>query len=171
MKAGTPRDAVLRDGRVVHLRALTADDEAELLQAFARLSSEERYMRFMASIRNPDVARLRAVLASFPQKGLAIGAIVPAADGIDIAGTASLICGDAQDCEFAISVTHGWAGAGLGGVLMDALIDSARARGLVRMVGYVFASNQPMLKLAARLGFTTAPAPGDYSLRIVTLEL
>jgi len=128
-------------------------------------------MRFMAPIRDPDVARLRAVLASFPRKGLAIGAIVPAADGIDIAGTASLMVGDAEDCEFAISVTPGWAGAGLGGVLMEALIGSARARGLARMVGYVFASNQPMLKLAARLGFAAAPVPGDFSVRVVTLEL
>ena len=161
---------MLRDGRAVRLRELGPNDEAELLQAFDRLGADERYMRFMAPIREPNVQRLRAVLASFPQAGSAIGAIVAAPDGIDIAGTASFMI-DGRDCEFAISITDGWAGAGLGRVLMEALIDAARARGLARMQGYVLATNQPMLRLAARLGFESAPDPGDYAVRRVTRDL
>jgi hypothetical protein len=40
-------DITLRDGRVVHLRAIRASDEAELLQAFDRMSEAARFMRFM----------------------------------------------------------------------------------------------------------------------------
>ena len=42
-------DVTLRDGRVVHLRAMLPTDEKELLQAFERMPDEARYMRFMRS--------------------------------------------------------------------------------------------------------------------------
>jgi len=81
-------DVVLRDGRAVHLRSICASDEAELLQAFERLSPEARYMRFMRAVRSVDTARLRKTLAAFPQGGDTIIATIPAADGIDIVGGA-----------------------------------------------------------------------------------
>ena len=167
-----PREAVLRDGRTVRLRALLPSDEEELLQAFDRLGPDARYMRFMVAVGNPDVTRLRSVLASFPAKGFAIGAIVPAPGGIDIVGTASfMVLPGGKDCEFALSITGEWTGAGLGRILMEALVKAARGRGLDRMHGYVLARNQPMLGLAARLGFEAAPDPDDASLRVVTLAL
>jgi hypothetical protein len=83
-----PVDAVLRDGRAVHVRAIQPSDEEELLQAFDRLGADSRYMRFMHAVREANVPRLRQVLGSFPDKGLAIAATVPAADGIDIVGAA-----------------------------------------------------------------------------------
>ena len=84
----TDVDLTLRDGRVVHLRAPAPADEAEILQTFERLSDEARYMRFMRVVREPDPERVRAVLASFPEAGIGIVATVPAADGIDIVGSA-----------------------------------------------------------------------------------
>ena len=81
-------DATLRDGRAVHVRAMGPSDEAELLQAFGRLGPDARYMRFMRFVSAPDLARLRQVLASFPEKGIGIVATVPADDGIDIVGSA-----------------------------------------------------------------------------------
>ena len=84
-------DATLRDGRVVHLRPIRASDEAEVLQAFERLSPEARYMRFMRVVKAPNLERLRRTLAAFPQGGDAIIATVPAADGIDIVGSATYI--------------------------------------------------------------------------------
>ncbi len=40
----------LGDGRVVHIRAIRASDEAEILQAFDRMSADARYMRFMHTV-------------------------------------------------------------------------------------------------------------------------
>ena len=54
---------------------------------------------------------------------------------------------------------------------MAALIDVARNRGLEKMEGFVLAANQPMLRLARRLGFVVAPDPDDRSLRICRLRL
>jgi acetyltransferase len=167
-----PLDIKLRNERVVHVRAIVPSDEEEILQAFERMSSQSRYMRFMHSVREANRKRLREVLASFPGKGLAIAATIPAADGIDIVGSATFIIGPGPEtCEFAINVAQAWGGAGLGRELMTALIDAARRRGLREMDGFVLAENQPMLRLAARLGFAVARDPDDYAVRVCRLTL
>jgi hypothetical protein len=55
----TAFDITLRDGRALHIRAMRMADEAELLQAFERLSPDARYMRFMRAVREPNLERLR----------------------------------------------------------------------------------------------------------------
>ncbi len=165
------REIALRDGRSVHVRAILPSDEAELLQAFDRMDADARYMRFMASKRQVDVERLRTVLDGFPAKGLAIAATVPAADGVDIVGTASFVLDGEDSCEFAISILEAWGGAGLGRSLMEALIDAARQRGGARMRGFVLSENRAMLRLAERVGFKMRADPEDFRVRIVTLAL
>jgi RimJ/RimL family protein N-acetyltransferase len=168
----TEFDAVLRDGRTVHVRAMRPADEAELLQAFERMSDDARYMRFMRSVREPNMKRLRAALASFPDNGLGIVATVPAADGFDVIGSAIYVIGnDRKRCEFAINVGSAFAGAGLARTLMTSLIDSAARRGLAGMDGFVLAANASMLGLARRLGFTISPDPDDPAVRICRLPL
>jgi len=165
-------DIALRDGRTVHVRAIDPEDEAEFLQAFERMSDDARYMRFMRVVREPNLSRLRAVLASFPDDGIGVVATTPAADGIDIVGSAIAVFGaDRTGCEFAITVDARFGGRGLATTLMTALIDEARRRGLKDMEGFVLAQNQSMLRLARRLGFSIAPEPGDASVRICRLAL
>jgi acetyltransferase len=173
MESGfTEFDFALRDGRTVHVRAMRPTDEAEFLQAFARLSDDARHMRFMRFVKEPNLDRLRRVLASFPEGGIGIVATVPAADGEDIAGSATCFIGhDSTSCEFAITVASEFGGAGLATILMTALIGAAKARGLKEMDGYVLAVNQPMLRLARRLGFSVAPDPEDGTVRICRLRL
>jgi RimJ/RimL family protein N-acetyltransferase len=170
--AFTAFDLALRDGRAVRVREMVPADEAELLQAFDRMSPDARYMRFMRTVREPSLERLRRTLASFPENGLGIVATVPAADGIDIVGSAIYVIGsDRTTCEFAISVAADFGGAGLATALMTALIDAARARGMREMEGFVLTANKPMLRLAARVGFDIAPDPQDRGVRICRLRL
>lgn len=165
-------DATLRDGRAVHIRVMRPADEAELLQAFERMSADARYMRFMRAVREPNRAQLRQVLASFPAQGIGLVATVPAADGIDIVGSAiAVITGDGRHCEFAITVADRFGGVGLATLLMKTLIEAATRRGLVEMEGYVLAINQPMLRLASRLGFSIQADPEDGSVRLCRLQL
>jgi RimJ/RimL family protein N-acetyltransferase len=159
-------DLPLRDGRAVHMRAMAPADEAEIVQMFGRLSDEARYMRLMRVVREIDVDRLRSGLASFPEAGIGIVATVPAADGIDIVGSAiAMFNGDRTQCEFAITVVSGFGGVGLATAIMTTLIDEARRRGLKAMEGFVLTQNQPMLRLAKRLGFSIGPEPGDPTVR------
>jgi RimJ/RimL family protein N-acetyltransferase len=173
MESGfTEFDFALRDGRTVHVRAMRPTDEAEFLQAFARLSDDARHMRFMRFVKEPDLDRLRRVLASFPEAGFGIVATVPAADGTDIVGSATFFIGnDPAGCEFAITVASEFGGVGLASTLLSALIAAAKRRGMTEMDGFVLAANQPMLRLARRLGFSVAPDPEDGTVRICRLRL
>ena len=165
-------DLTLRDGRSVHVRAMRSADEAEVLQAFQRLSDAARYMRFMRVVREPDPKRLREVLASFPEAGIGLVATVPAADGIDIVGSAiAVFTADRTSCEFAITVASEYGGSGLATRLMTALIDEARRRGRTEMEGFVLAQNQSMLRLARRLGFRIESEPGDPTVRVCRMTL
>jgi acetyltransferase len=165
-------DLTLRDGRAVHVRGVSPADEAEFLQAFDRMSDDDRYMRFMRFVREANRERLREVLASFPECGIGIVATTPAGEGFDIVGSAVyFIQSDRPACEFAISVASAFGGAGLASALMRALIEAARARGMEEMEGYVLAANHPMLHLARRLGFTVTRDPDDGTRRICRLRL
>jgi len=162
----------LRDGRAVHLRASCLADEAELVQAFGRMSNEARYMRFMHAVREPNLDRLRRVLASFPECGIGIVATVPAADGIDIIGSTIAVFGsDRTSCEFAITVAAAFNGVGLATALLTALIDEAKRRRVKDMEGFVLSENQPMLRLAKRLGFSVKLDPEDASVRICHMTM
>ncbi len=173
MRTSIPEaDITLRDGRVVHVRPIQAPDEAEILQAFARMSDNARYMRFMRVVREPNLDRLRKALALFPEKGIGLVATVPAADGIDIVGSAIVVIeADPASCEFAINVDTKFGGSGLATKLMNLLIDAARARGLQMMEGFVLAENESMLRLAKRIGFTVTRDPEDGGVRICRLQL
>lgn len=175
----TPADPVfpqqsiaLRDGRSVELRAMRPSDETELLQAFERMPAEARYMRFMRSVREPNLDRVRQLLASMPQANFGIVASIPADDGEDIIGSTILVAGkDPRACEFAITVATPFAGSGLASRLLQALVDVARQRGFAEMEGYVLASNDAMLRLARKLGFEVARDPDDASVRLCKLRL
>ena len=162
-------DFTLRDGRTVHVRTMRPSDEAAFLKAFERLSPEARYMRFMRVMGEPNIERLRRALASLPESGLGVVATV---GDDDIVGSALFLIGkDPTSCEFSTTVAGDHAGLGLGRALMTALIAAAKQRGLHEMEGFVLAKNQPMLKLAAHLGFNISPDPDDAAVRICRLRL
>ena len=165
-------DLILRDGRAVHLRAVRPADEAELLQGFGRMSDEARYMRLMHAVREPNIERVRRMLASFPDSGIGLVATVTATDGIDIVGSAIALFGsDRTSCEFATTVDAAFGRAGLATALMTELIKEARRRGLKQMKGFVLAQNAPMLGLARRLGFSDEYDPDDPSVRVCRMTL
>lgn len=165
-------ELTLRDGRRVQLRAIRRSDEDEILQAFERLDPEARYMRFMRVVREANVAKLRKLLASFPESGIGLVATVPAADGIDIVGSTLLLVGnEPASGEFSVTVAAEYARTGLGHALMNALIGAAKARGLAEMHGFVLRVNTAMLRLAEGLGFNIFADPDDPSVVICRLRL
>ena len=167
-----PIEIRLRDGRRARLREIRPDDRDEVLQAFGRLSSESRYMRFMSSMRELPPRMLERTVNPRDERELGLVAEVTAADGIDIvAGARYYIEADGETCEFAVTVADGWQRVGLASRLMRELIEAARARGLRHMEGFVLADNAGMIDLARRLGFTVNSDPHDQTVAIVRLAL
>lgn len=163
----------LRDGRCVTLRAAVEADAAELVQAFARLSPQARYQRYMRGKSAPDLEALHRDVRPVAGEEFTFVATVPAADGIDIVASARIVrsasnAGHARAiCEFAITVGDDWRAVGLGRALLAALLRRARYLGYRSIEGFVLAANAPMLGCARRLGFAVAPLAGEPSIRRV----
>jgi RimJ/RimL family protein N-acetyltransferase len=150
---------ILRDGREVRLRGIVAADAPEIVQAFERLTSDSRYARFMHHKRHLNPEALARSVQPVAGRDFVYVATIPADDGVDIVGAAQYVPvreGDTAHCEFAITVAEDWHGSGLATQLMQSLIRRARRDGYATMEGLVLAANQPMLRLATRLGFEVA---------------
>lgn len=162
----------LADGTQYQMRAVRAED-AKALQAFVRsLSPESRYFRFVQSIQELPPAMLARYTQLDYDRAMAILALAPDALGERIIGVARYVQEpDGESCEFALVVADAWQGKGVGSRLMIALFEAAKARGYKRMVGWVMASNEKMLRAMSRLGFTSATDAEDASMRIVTRAL
>jgi len=167
-----PIDIDLRDGRHVRLREIRPDDRDEVRQAFARLSGESRYMRFMSHVKELSPRVLERTVNPQRAQELGLVAEVDAPDGIDIvAGARYFVEADGETCEFAVTVADAWQRVGLASRLIRELIEAARARGLRHMEGFVLSGNGGMLNLARRLGFSVKTDPRDPTVAIVRLAL
>jgi acetyltransferase len=142
------------DGTEVTLRPIRADDlplEAEFVR---HLSTETRYQRFLVTVSELSDRKLHYFTEVDQLRHVALVAVAEHDGRPAIAGVARYIVDpDGQGCEFAIVVADAWQGSGLAGILMQALIDVARSRGLVKMEGTVLATNARMLKFTRQLGF------------------
>ena len=167
-----PVDAELRDGRRVRLRAVRADDEDKLQAALRDLSPESRYSRFMSPLRELSARMLER--ATRPDAKLELQLVAVAGEGEEeriVGGARYAAAEGSADCEFAVAVVDQWHGLGLARQLLEALMRTARARGFVRMEGYILATNAPMLGLAKRLGFAPVDSPEGPSVRKVRCDL
>lgn len=171
-----PHDLVkqqqLADGTDIMIRPIRPED-AEVVQEFVRnLSGESRYMRFMQALREltPDML-VRLTQIDYDREMAFV--VLARQDGKDVKVGVSryAINPDQNSCEFALVIADEWQNRGLGGLLMQVLIDVARDRGLTTIVGDVLANNTGMLKLMQRLGFERHTSVGDSGVVVVTKRL
>ncbi|MDO8419138.1 MAG: GNAT family N-acetyltransferase [Rubrivivax sp.] len=173
-----PRRFVLRDGRVVTLRAIAETDAPAIRRAFDRLSTDSRYQRFLHHKKQLSPEALDRGVHPRPGQDFAFVATVPRGKGkgkgIDVVGAAQYVRArpdDASTCEFAVTVAEGWRSGGLARRLLSGLLRRAPRDGYTLMEGLVLASNGPMLALARRLKFTVEPAPQEGAVVRVLREL
>jgi acetyltransferase len=158
----------LADGTPIEVRPIRPED-ADAEQQFVRsLSPEARYLRFMQNIdeltpemlvrfTQIDYSREMAMIARTADRQLGVARYMVNPDG--------------ETCEFAISVLDDWARKGIGTMLMEALMDAARQRGIRVMEGEVLKENARMLSLMKSLGFSVRLSDDDPGLRIVERHL
>jgi acetyltransferase len=167
------------DGQAWVLRPIRPED-ADALQGFIRdLSQQSRYMRFVSVMRELTPHMLARYTQVDYHRELALVAVTqlpnPAHRGHpqeSIVGFAHYLRNaDGRGAEYALVIGDAWQRRGLGRALMQALIEAAREQGLEYIDGFVLASNQPMLALLSRLGFTSERDGDDATLRRVWLKL
>jgi GNAT superfamily N-acetyltransferase len=170
--AGLPQAQYLVKGTWVTLRPLQPEDSELEAALVRRLSDETRYKRFMVTMKELPPGKLHDLTAVDQRRHVALAALAQADDGPMLVGVARYVVDPACiGCEFAVTVDDAWHGCGLAGILMHALIEVARSRGLHEMVGLVLRANEPMLRLARQLGFESLRDPDDRETVRVRLPL
>lgn len=147
-----------KSGRRVIIRPVRAEDEPTHMEFHERQSPDSiryRFFQYRKHFSHEDVAQM--VQIDYDREMV----FVANADRLDGEGEETLgtvrgwTDADNIQVEFAVMVHDDCKGEGLGVLLMNKLIEYCRERGTVEMVGNVLPDNQPMLKLARKLGFKT----------------
>ncbi|WP_265947860.1 GNAT family N-acetyltransferase [Dechloromonas sp. A34] len=156
------RTRYLFDGSPVTIRPIRRED-ATMEQDFVKhLSPDSRYKRFMSTFQELPPGKLKYLTEIDYVRHLALVAVLQQ-DGQDLEiGVARYVANPSgNSCEFAVAIDDAWQGSGVAGILMLALIDAAKARGMESMEGFILASNDKMLKFARQLGFALHRDPED----------
>ena len=169
--ASGSRPIRLRAGEDLLIRPITAEDAAELMAGFRRLSVRSRYQRFFTA-----APKLRAHEAAYltqidHHNHEALVAIVP--DTGDIVGVARFIrsATDPTSAEIALTVADWWQGRGLGSALLHHLVERAREEKITRFTADLFTDNRAMLALIRQVGVVDTTVDGATMTATVTSEL
>lgn len=172
LENASPTESVTtRDGRPLQLRAIRPAD-AELLQrCFQRLSPLEIRRRFMHAMGVLSPAMLHRLSHVDPARETAL-ALIEGGPRPELHAVArTFVDTAAASAEFSLMVERDWARQGLGGMLMQRLIDDSLTRGLHELWGYVLLENVPMMRLCSQLGFKTRLAPQEPGTVVLSRRL
>jgi acetyltransferase len=158
--AQLPRTRHLVNGTPVDVRPMRPDDMPREADFVRHLSNETRYERFMVTLSELPQVKLKYLTDVDQVRHVALVATVDRKGQQDLVGVVRYIVDPAgTGCEFAVALDDAWQGSGLAGILMHALMDVARSRGLTTMEGIVLATNTRMLKFTRQLGFSQERDP------------
>jgi acetyltransferase len=147
-------------GRMLTLRPIRPEDEAQHLEFLGRLDPVDVRMRVFYSRRSIERSELARLTQIDYEREMAfiVTAPLPDADqagGEETLGVVRAVADpDNIEAEFGIVVRSDLKGGGLGLKLMNKLIAHLRQRGTQRLVATVLKENKRMLELAEELGFT-----------------
>jgi acetyltransferase len=164
------RHAELRDGTKILVRPVRPEDEPLYGPFLAAVTQQDLRLRFFAPVKEfghtfiarftqIDYARAMAFIAIEESSGNMLGVVRLHADA------------NYERGEYAILVRSDLKGRGLGYLLMQMIIEYARAEGLKTIEGQVLAENTAMLAMCRELGFDIAADPGDPDACIVKLAI
>lgn len=145
-------DAVLSDGRTIHVRPIRPDDGDRLVAFHARLSPETIRLRFFS----PHPRLSASEVARFTHVDGSDRAALVATRGDDIVAVVRYDrYAGTDDAEVAFVVDDREQGRGIATLLLEHLAAIARRHGIVRFVAETLAQNRRMLDLFHAAGFST----------------
>jgi GNAT superfamily N-acetyltransferase len=154
---------LLHSGAPVTVRFATPADGDALQAYFRGLSMRSRYNRLMGAASELPAGQLDRFIHAGFEDGFSLIATVQRDGAETIIGEARYAVNDETDSlELGLSVDDAWQGQGIGAALLANLACRATALGAVSLFGDTLRSNDAMLALARKSGFTFAPVPGDW---------
>jgi GNAT superfamily N-acetyltransferase len=162
----TGENVTLRDGSHVLVRPVRPDDKPLFVAGFERLSDESRYLRFMGHKKALSLRDLEFFTELDHADHAAIGALDPfTGEGLAVARYTRYPDEPAL-AEAAVVVIDAWQGRGLGSVLLERLVERARAHGIERFCASLFTDNRAMLALFERIGEVEVVGHEGHSMEI-----
>ena len=162
----------LRNGQLVTIRPMNSSD-LELERDFiTNLSPESRHQRFLGGMGVPSQKMLEQLTDIDHDKREAFIALIDkdgAEKEIGVSRYALEANGKAAEC--AVVIADDWQLQGLGTLLLDRLIESARARGIDHLYSIDSASNSKLREVARHMGWECGTDPQDHHQVIYTFDL
>ena len=159
----------LRSGKSLTVRFVEPRD-AEALQGYFRsLSVGSRYNRFLGAMSELPQTELDHFIHIGEGDRFSVIATMMIEGFETIVGEARYAFDTATDSfEFGLSIDDRWQGQGVGSALLKNLQCRAAAFGAKRLFGDTLRSNDVMMGLARKSGFSFTLSPGDW--RLVRFE-
>jgi GNAT superfamily N-acetyltransferase len=160
----------LRDGRQVEIRAFRPSDQADLLSAVARTSTQSLYRRFF-TVKRRFSDREKEFFLNVDFVGhVALMAWTDESAEKVIVGGGRYVVVQPGKAEVAFVVIDRYQGQGVGAALMRHLTAIARAAGLQELIAEVLPENKPMLKVFEKSGLPMTTVD-EHEVVHVTLKL
>ena len=142
-------DVLLADGGVARLRPIRPDDAQRLVEFYARVSPESKYLRFFAPyprLTPRDVARFTQV--DYIDR---VAFIITLGEQMIGVGRYDRLEDDEAEVAFLVEDAH--QGRGIAQLLLEHLADAARERGITKFVAEVLPENRRMVQVFADAGY------------------
>jgi RimJ/RimL family protein N-acetyltransferase len=164
-----PVATTLRNGLVVTLRPLRADDRGRVAKLVRGLDAETIYTRLFSHRKELTEAALDRIMHTDANEVVLVATIGSGADEIIIGGGRFVVTttdNAAPAAEIAFTVEEDFQGLGLAGRLLDALVKTARRQGIVTFEADVLADNASMLRVFERSGLPMRRRPDGATVHV-----
>lgn len=163
------RHETLRDGARVFVRPLKPEDRDLYPDFLSEVTPEDLRLRFFAAMRELDPELISKLVNLDYENAMAFVAIEEETG--KLLGVVRLHFQNHERGEYAVIVRSRLKGHGLGWLLMQRIIEYARAKKLKQIHGQVLSENTTMLAMCVELGFHVADDREASGIKIVTLDL
>ncbi|MFZ2066057.1 MAG: bifunctional acetate--CoA ligase family protein/GNAT family N-acetyltransferase [Xanthobacteraceae bacterium] len=164
------RRSKLNGGMAILVRPVRPEDESLFREFFTAVTQDDLRLRFFAPLKefsHSFIARLTQIDYARAMAFIAIGE----KSGKMLGGARLHANADYDRGEYAILVRSDLKGRGLGWLLMQLLIEYARAEGIRTIEGQVLSENTTMLRMCKELGFEIRHDPDDPAVCDAKLSL
>ncbi len=139
----------LRDGTRVVIRLARPEDAEGVADMHERSSEATRYQRYFTPVTDWREDQLRRVAGG--HRGATLVAVNWRGDIVGLGNVFPDRPDETTTAEIAVIVEDAWQGRGLGGRLLEHLVELARRQGFADITALVLAGNSGMLRLLERL--------------------
>ena len=156
---------LLRSGKSLTVRFVEPRDGEALQGYFRALTVHSRYNRFLGAMSELPKSMLEHFTRAGEDDRFSVIATLMV-DGFEtIVGEARYAFDAETDSfEFGLSIDDRWQGQGIGAALLGNMECRAAAFGASRLFGDTLRSNEAMIGLARKSGFSFTNSPGDWKL-------